>query len=293
MSASPYTKGYYAQNIKSSTPSAIAVLSRLFEHYQPTSVVDFGCGSGAWLAGAEALGATELRGFDGPWVDPRALTTPNIDFEPMNFEDQFPTLDRKYDLAISVEVAEHLHKSRANKFIELIASASDVVVFSAAIPYQGGTHHVNEQPQSYWIKLFADAGFDYYDIFRGAIWNNEDVRWWFRQNILLMVCRGSEVVDRELLRSLEAPLVDVVHPANFVRKIRLNKERIKELEAENRRLRAEVEFLGGSSVTAGASCAAGEVASRVKRDAKRVGRRALRIFRKVQERLVAAIQRFD
>lgn len=282
MSKSLYSKGFYAQNIKSSTPSSHAILGKLFPHYLPKSVVDFGCGSGAWLAGAEALGASELRGFDGPWVDPRELTSPNIDFSPINFENEFPNITKKYDLAISVEVAEHIGESRTEDFINLVASASDVVIFSAAIPYQGGTHHVNEQPQSYWIKLFSDAGFEHYDIFRAAIWNNENVRWWFRQNIFLMVHRESNAIDRNVLRSLEAPLVDVVHPANFQRKVLLFRKRIKELEVENQKLKDEIGAPGGSANTGRNPSTINAMFARGKNDAKRLCKYCLRIFRKIQ-----------
>ncbi len=161
-----YSAGFFAQNIRSSTPSALHVLGRISEVYKPSSVVDFGCGSGAWLAGAEALGATHLRGFDGPWVDPRALTSSTIEFTPMDFEKELPEVTQHYDLAISVEVAEHLTRPRAEALIERLASAADVIVFSAAVPMQGGTHHINENPQSYWIDLFDRAGFDVFDVFR-------------------------------------------------------------------------------------------------------------------------------
>jgi len=39
-----------------------------------------------------------------------------------------------------------------------LVKAAPVVLFSAAIPLQGGTEHVNEQWQSYWAKLFAEHG---------------------------------------------------------------------------------------------------------------------------------------
>ena len=65
----------------------------------------------------------------------------------------------KYDLAISLEVAEHLSPSRSCGFIDDLTNLSDVVLFSAAIPMQGGTNHINEQPISYWANLFLERGF--------------------------------------------------------------------------------------------------------------------------------------
>lgn len=225
-----YTKSFFDINKESSTPSALMVLGVLKRFYAVDSVVDFGCGSGAWLAGAEQHGATVLKGYDGPWQDKAALASASIDFTQINMEESLPKLERRYDLAISVEVAEHLSSSRADIFIDTICSASDVVVFSAAIKYQGGTNHINEQPQSYWIKKFENRGYECFDLFRATLWDNEDVKWWFRQNILLFVKKSSQAVDKVELRANSHHLYDVVHPFNYVRKIKLNKEKIAALE---------------------------------------------------------------
>ena len=228
----PYSAGFFAQNVRSSTPSALQVLGRLALVHRPQSVVDFGCGSGAWLAGAEQLGATRLRGFDGPWVDPRALTSDRIEFTAMNFEESLPEFSEAYDLAISVEVAEHLSKERAEALIARLTEAADVIVFSAAVPMQGGTHHINENPQSYWIGLFDSAGFDVFDIFRPALWNDSSIRWWFRQNIFLFVRRGSAAVDLGAVRALQGPLVDVIHPENFASKVNAGRATTADLRAQ-------------------------------------------------------------
>lgn len=141
-------------------------------------------------------------------------------------------MGKRVDLAISVEVVEHVSAERTEAFFDALCSAADIIVFSGAIPYQGGTHHINEQPQSIWIEHFESRDFEVYDIFRPRIWTDEDVRWWFRQNIFLFIRRGSNQIDTAVLRNLEQPLRDVVHPVNYVRKIRLHKQRIRELEAE-------------------------------------------------------------
>lgn len=235
-----YSSAFFAQNVKSSTPSAVAVLSRLAPLYTPASVVDFGCGSGAWLAGAGVTWGARLRGFDGPWVDPRELTDSGIEFTALDFEKELPNPGERFDLGISVEVAEHLQEQTAKDFIARLCSVADVIVFGGAVPYQGGTHHINEHPQSYWINEFTQNGFEMFDIFRGAVWGNSDVKWWFKQNTFLFVKRGFDGIDRDRLRELETPLVDVIHPENFVRKITLNKARIRELEATVKQLEARL-----------------------------------------------------
>ena len=94
---------------------------------------------------------------------------------------------KPFDIAQSLEVAEHLYEQYASNFIQLLTSLSDIVLFSAAIPYQGGTHHVNEQPPGYWVKLFAERDYQCFDILRLKLWQNQDIEAWYRQNIFLYV----------------------------------------------------------------------------------------------------------
>lgn len=212
-SAESYSDDFYARHVTGMSSSARVVLERLFGFYRPGRVVDFGCGRGAWLAAAAELGATSLVGFDGEWVKSDALLDPRIEFRPIDFEGEFPRLAARADLAISVEVAEHVSADRADDFVEMVCAAADVVVFGAAAPHQGGTTHVNEQPASYWVGKFAARGYAYHDVFRGALWNDPRVEWWYRQNTLLYVRSGSPAIDPALLAEPAVPVVDVAHPA--------------------------------------------------------------------------------
>lgn len=210
--ATHYDADFYAMTV-AKPGSAKSVLGRVFSLYKPASVADFGCGAGQWLSTAGEMGVSKLLGFDGPWVDREKLDKA-ITFSPMNFEGEFPKCDR-VDMAMSLEVAEHISASRAADFVKLLTSTSDVVLFSAAIPNQGGTNHINEQPLSYWVKLFRDRGYTLFDVIRGAVWNDPDVFWWYRQNTVLFVRDGSAAIDVASLRSAHIPLVDVVHPVLF------------------------------------------------------------------------------
>jgi SAM-dependent methyltransferase len=197
--------------------SATGVLQILCEYFQPKSVLDVGCGRGAWLAACGAFGCNVLQGFDGPWVKPEDLIDPNISFRAIDLEQSLlPHLDRRYDLAISVEVAEHVSEAHADQFINGLCEASDVVLFSAAIKHQGGTYHVNEQWQSYWVKKFAKHGYDCYDVIRAPLWDSPAVEWWYKQNIFLYVLRGSNEIDEKKLRDSISPLIDVVQPELYV-----------------------------------------------------------------------------
>ena len=81
------------------------------------------------------------------------------------------TIDSKYDLACCLEVAEHLPPERAGSFVEDLTKLAPVVLFSAAIPGQGGDNHVNEMWQHHWARLFAKNGFRAVDYVRPMIWS--------------------------------------------------------------------------------------------------------------------------
>lgn len=206
-----YTPQFYQAMAEGVLHSSKVILGLLYDLYRPASVVDIGCGQGAWLAAAESLGSRKLKGYDGSWVDKDALVSKNIDFTAVELAKDALELKEKYDLCISVEVAEHLPEARANDFVRLLCSASEVVVFSAAIRYQGGTDHINEQRQSYWIKLFEANGYDCFDIFRPAIWENKEVKLWYRQNLFLFIDRASAAAKLGDLKRTAAPIPNVVH----------------------------------------------------------------------------------
>ena len=184
------------------------------------SVVDIGCGVGAWLAVMREKGVHEIAGVDGAWVDEKLLKIPTENFRRADLSERL-ILGRRYDLAVSLEVAEHLPSTRAAQFVEELTGASDFVLFSAAIPFQGGYHHVNEQWQTYWADLFARRGYAVRDWIRPRLWKDETIPVWYRENLLLFVeqSRLAELrpapdgsADREL------PL-DLVHPQVYLSKV--------------------------------------------------------------------------
>jgi SAM-dependent methyltransferase len=214
MRSQAYTSRFYSGTAPGSLASARLLLGLLFESFRPKSVIDVGCGNGAWLAAAEELGANKLVGIDGSWGNPAALLSRNISFRPVDLESAFE-VGEMFDLCISVEVAEHLSPDAAQRFVRSLCSASDVVLFSAAIRHQGGVLHINEQRQSYWANLFESAGYECHDVFRPVFWPDPRVDTWYRQNAFLYI-KGShpcaaKMRERALLRG---PL-DIVHPELF------------------------------------------------------------------------------
>jgi SAM-dependent methyltransferase len=183
--------------------SARAVVPVVNELLRPASVLDVGCGTGTWLAEWRRVGVSDLLGIDGNYVDRTVLQMSSDRFKPADLERPF-SLRRKFDLVQTLEVAEHLDEASADTFVESLARHGEAVLFSAAIPGQGGTHHVNEQWPSYWAEKFARAGYTAYDVIRPQIWTDQRIAVWYRQNILLFA-RGRAFDD-------EVPRLDVVHP---------------------------------------------------------------------------------
>lgn len=215
----PYGKLFYSTRRHGARESARMVLPYLFHLLSPRSIVDVGCGSGVWIAEAMRLGLKDAWGVDGPWVKPEDLDIPLEAFHPIDFEKPWQ-LGRTFDLAISLEVGEHLSDAVAQSFVQNLCSLAPVVMFSAAIPGQGGLHHVNEQWPSYWIARFESAGYRLLDPVRGRFWNEEKVSYWYRQNILIFVAaeRMSDyplLVENDRLYGMGGR--DLVHPRHAER----------------------------------------------------------------------------
>jgi SAM-dependent methyltransferase len=216
---SPYDAGFYERQVDGSARSAAVILPIIHRLLAPASVIDVGCGQGAWLAAAAALGATTLTGVDGPWVDRARLRHPGIRFMPVDIAGGEAIPVERHDLCISVEVAEHLPAQRAPAFVDALCAASDAVLFSAAVPHQGGTDHVNERRASYWAGLFAARGFECLDVVRGEVWDDARVEWWYRQNVLVFARRGSTAHARLAAGGPGRGPLDLVHPEAFESKM--------------------------------------------------------------------------
>jgi methyltransferase family protein len=214
-----YDSGFYQAQMDGSYQSGLELLSFLFSLYKPQSVIDIGCGRGAWLKAAKNLGAADIHGVDGPWLKQEDMLDDQIKFIDANMESTIP-LSRRYDLAISLEVAEHLSSSAAPKIVSTLCDASDLVLFGAAVPCQGGENHINEQRQSYWVKLFCEQNFSPIDLVRPALWSNKLVSPWYKQNTLLYVRDSREDLKRLLQPGAIAyPIYDIIHPDMFEKRV--------------------------------------------------------------------------
>jgi SAM-dependent methyltransferase len=193
--------------------SARVIVPMILELVEPTSVVDVGCGTGAWLSVVRGHGVADVLGIDGDYVDRARLLIPEDAFLAADLS-RPPKLDRRFDLVLSLEVAEHLPPSGAAHFVRFLCSLGDTVLFSAAVPGQGGTNHLNEQPQDYWAGLFTQSGFEPIDCFRDRLWDRKDVDWWYIQNTI-MYCRTGGALERVRAEALPHPVsvsLNRVHP---------------------------------------------------------------------------------
>jgi hypothetical protein len=216
-----YSQGFFDTRHEKTVYSATTILSILLERMPPIdSAVDVGCGVGTWLSVLQQRGVKDIKGIDGPWVDRSLLAIPQDCFESVDLS-KTVRLPRRYDLAISLEVAEHLPSDRAEGFVLLLTELSDFVLFSAAIPFQGGLNHINEQWQDYWVKLFGGLNYVAQDFIRPKIWHDNRIPWWYRQNTLFFAKRekSSHVRLDSVAGDAGVMPLNVVHPDFYLGRI--------------------------------------------------------------------------
>jgi len=214
-----YKHNFYKDRHQSTLDAANTVLSLVVDAIpEVNSAVDFGCGVGTWLSVLREKGVENVLGLEGPWVEDKLLKIPQDSLKQVNFE-QGVKLDSKYDLAISLEVAEHLKPETAKSFVQSITNASDFILFSAAVPFQGGTNHVNEQWPEYWIELYKEQGYVLLDFVRMKVWDDETIPYWYRQNALFFV-KEQRIGDVKLpdMSGITFP-GSVIHPDMYLSKM--------------------------------------------------------------------------
>lgn len=197
--------------------SAEVIVPLVLELIRPRRVLDIGCGDGTWLTVFQAHGVEEVLGVDGAYAK-SALRIP---------EEQFVTADlgkplklaQQFDLVVSLEVAEHLPAECAETFITSLTEHGSLVLFSAAVPFQGGTDHVNEQWPDYWAAFFREKGYVPVDCIRKKVWDDDRVEWWYAQNVLIFArhdCVEKFPLLKKEFEETVASQLSVVHPRSYV-----------------------------------------------------------------------------
>jgi len=211
-----YSDGFFEYVNSGSISSARQLLPLLSEAMPIGSVLDIGCGQGAWLSVWRELGVEDVLGVDGDYVRRDKLLIPENLFIAADLTKGLD-IGRKFDLVQSLEVAEHLPSSKAGSFVEGIIAHGNLIMFSAAPKGQGGDHHINEQNYEYWRSLFRAHGYAVLDCIRPEIAGIDSIEPWYRYNTFLYVhedrlpqlpdkFRASRIPDDRKLRDISPPL---------------------------------------------------------------------------------------
>jgi hypothetical protein len=182
------------------------------------SVAEFGCATADWLRATRKFGATTIHGYDIPelTLEQRLLTEEEFTAADLGKD---IALERRFDLAISTEVGEHVPVEAAATFVRNITRASDWVLYGAAPPFQGGMNHINENWVEFWARLFAAEGYLCYDILRPHFWHDPNVAFYYRQNTLLYVKATKDQALTEARYLPTARPMSMIHPEHYLRAV--------------------------------------------------------------------------
>ena len=190
MQSNLYTEQFFQDRLDGATDSARKIVPDLIEWTGCRSVIDVGCGIGVWLSVFREQHIEDIWGIDGDYVDRASLAIPADRFVASDLTSP-PRIDRTFDLAICLEVAEHLPPASNDALVDYLTQLSPVVVFSGSIPFQDGIGHINEQWLEYWGELFRRRNYVAVDAVRQRVWNEPTVDWWYAQNIIVYVSRDA------------------------------------------------------------------------------------------------------
>ena len=208
-----YTHNEIVHNMKAPTIIVPMILNILRENdINISSVVDFWCGIWTWLASFKDNGVPEILWLDGERYKKTLLEKhiKNTQFKIVDLEKPI-ILEQSYDLVVSLEVAEHISEDNVDTFIKSLTDAGKIILFSVAIPNQGGDHHINEQWPSYWIWKFLKHDYVFYDCIRDKIWDNPEIEVRYKQNIFLVTHKDIT------LNITQWYIYDIVHPEYWKR----------------------------------------------------------------------------
>jgi len=157
-----YNKRFYRRHLTRNAGWQYLLAYKLYQLLKPESVIDFGCGIGSILDGFNISGVPkeDLMGIEPGKRSAKSSMSRHIFrlTHPLDLTKAL-TLDRVFDLGISLEVGEHIREEKANVFVENITKYTTRLVMTTAEPGDKGVDHVNCQPQEYWLDKFEEHGF--------------------------------------------------------------------------------------------------------------------------------------
>ena len=208
-----YNTSFYEGQTDGSFLSASKIIPYVISIVRPKSIADVGCGVGGWLAVAHSNGIDDIIGFDGDYVSRELLKIPEEKFIPKDLN-KIIDPDRRFDMVISLEVAEHIKEENADNFVQSLVNLADVILFSAAPPGQGGTDHVNEQWPEYWISRFTKHNYAFLDCIRNRYWDDDSIDPWYSQNTFLFI--KEDINKKRIIIPNNLELNKFYVPAQFV-----------------------------------------------------------------------------
>ena len=222
----------FHQNRDSLTRHTAETVSKIIlKNFAIQKVCDVGGGLGTWLdVFREKIGKDKFSGMllDGDYINKKDLIVPEL-FKSCDLENHFEFSER-FDLTVCLEVAEHVSEKRAEGLIADLCALSDIVLFSAAIPLQGGEGHINENTFSYWRNLFCKNGYSCYDMVRPYIQNDGDIPWWYRNNIFVYV--SDRLPKNEAMRNTNNAFCDFISMETYMSRVNEIKELTKPCVSE-------------------------------------------------------------
>lgn len=204
-----YNDDFYTYQKNEGITHGMIILGFFNKYFNFNSIVDFGCGTGNFLGAALEMGIKDIVGIDGDYVDKKYLVFPEENFKNFNLAEDKIDLKKKYDVAICLEVLEHIDAKFEDNAVDNIVRHADTLLISAGHPGQGGTNHINEKPASHWVKKFTDRGYDFIEV-RGHFWDNEKIPTWYRANLLFFYKKDKVQIDDKTYNELFKAPVDVI-----------------------------------------------------------------------------------
>ncbi len=199
-----YSNRFFLYIERGALRSARVVVPLVRTMLDVSSVVDVGCGRGAWLAVWKESGVKHVRGLDGDYVDRASLLVDQSEFASADLSKPV-TVSERFSLAQCLEVAEHLPPASGRHLVRTLADLSDIVFFSAAVPGQGGEHHVNEREPEFWRREFALLGYAAFDVVRPLLVAERGVEPWYRYNSILYANAAGRIRLRSDILLAETP----------------------------------------------------------------------------------------
>jgi SAM-dependent methyltransferase len=180
-----YDKRYFDLIDSLAGGSAEIIAESIRSEFNPRSVLDVGCGTGALVAILQSWGIRS-QGLEQSEAALEVCQARGLDVRKFDLEHD-ELVKEETDVVVSLEVAEHLPEPVADRYVDLLCRGN-VAVLTAAQPGQGGTDHVNEQPHSYWISKFANRRFLYAEKLTEKLksnWQNQGVATFYVQNLMV------------------------------------------------------------------------------------------------------------